>query len=163
MLDLFTAHRGRLVNYAYRIVGDMAHAEDVVQEAYLRLDAAAAEQSLGDPAAYLYRIVRNLSLDIRRRINRERDRMVDDGDDAIGQIEADSPSPETEAGDRADLRIIAETIAALPLRSRTALEMHRFGGCTFREIADHLGISVGRAHSLVIEALEHCRQRLYGK
>jgi DNA-directed RNA polymerase specialized sigma24 family protein len=52
-------------------------------------------------------------------------------------------------------------IAELPERTQIALEMHRFGGCKLREIADHLGISVTLAHSLVAEGIEHCRRRLH--
>ena len=52
-------------------------------------------------------------------------------------------------------------MAELPERTRIALELHRFGECTFKEIAAHLGISVGLAHALVIQGLEHCRARLY--
>lgn len=36
ILALYLAHRGELVSYANKLIGDMAHAEDVVQEAYLR-------------------------------------------------------------------------------------------------------------------------------
>lgn len=167
-LDLFLAHRGALLNYASRIVGDHAQAEDVVQEAFLRFDAAPAEQEadgqgVSEPLAYLYRIVRNLSLDFRRRLSRERDRQAPDPEESMGQLGADSPSPETVVGARGELRLVMQAMAELPERTRTALEMHRFGGCSLREIAARLGISVGLAHSLVTDGLEHCRARLYPK
>jgi RNA polymerase sigma-70 factor (ECF subfamily) len=41
-----------------------------------------------------------------------------------------------------------------------ALEMHRFGGCRLKEIADRLGVSVTTAHTLVAEGIAHCRRRL---
>ncbi len=56
---------------------------------------------------------------------------------------------------------MSEAMAELPERTRIAIELHRFGECTFKEIAAHLGISVGLAHALVIQGLEHCRARLY--
>ena len=43
-LDTFLAHRGALVSYATRIVGERADAEDVVQDAYLRFEAAEPER-----------------------------------------------------------------------------------------------------------------------
>jgi len=52
-------------------------------------------------------------------------------------------------------------MAELPERTQIALEMHRLGGCKLREIADRLGISVGLAHGLVAEGIEHCRRRLH--
>ena len=45
-LDLFMTHRGALVDYAAGIVGNHAHAEDLVQEAWLRFDKAARRRSL---------------------------------------------------------------------------------------------------------------------
>jgi DNA-directed RNA polymerase specialized sigma24 family protein len=59
-------------------------------------------------------------------------------------------------------RLLKDALADLPERSRIALEMYRFGGCRFSDIAGHLGVSVGTAHKLVVEALRHCRQRVYG-
>ena len=76
ILALYVAHRDQLVDYASKILDDRAHAEDVVQEAYLRLDAAAATRLLGEPLRYLYRIVRNLALDTRRGLQRDRKRLV---------------------------------------------------------------------------------------
>ena len=162
-LALYMAHRGDLVNYASKIVGDRAHAEDVVQEAYLRFDAAVDERRPGEPLAYLYRIVRNLSLDVRRHVARDRARQMPDGEATAREVGADDPSPEAEAGAREQLQAMMAAMAELPERTRIALEMHRFGGCTFKTIAEHLGISVGLAHALVIDGLEHCRERLFRK
>lgn len=161
ILSLYSAHRSDLVNYASSILGDRAHAEDVVQEAYLRFDQAAEMQALGEPLAYLYRIVRNLSFDVRRRLTRERTRETHDPEDAAGRVEAHLPSPEASAVSRQELRIIAAAMEELPERMRVALQMHRFDGRPLKEIAAHLGISVGLAHLLVVQGLEHCHQRLY--
>ena len=163
ILALYVAHRGELVNYASKILDDRAHAEDVVQEAYLRFDAAADKRLLGEPLRYLYRIVRNLALDTRRRINRDRRRLVTDTGEAVAQVREDRPSPEAAVAARDELRVMGEAMAELPERTRIALELHRFGDCTFKEIAAHLGISVGLAHALVIQGLEHCRERLCRK
>ena len=159
ILALYVAHRDQLVDYASKILDDRGHAEDVVQEAYLRLDAAASTRLLGEPLRYLYRIVRNGALDTRRGLQRDRRRLVTD--DAVADIREDRPSPEATAVARDELRVMSEALAELPERTRIALELHRFGECTFKEIAAHLGISVGLAHALVIQGLEHCRARLY--
>lgn len=160
ILEVYIAHRGGLVNYANRVLKDREHAEDVVQEAYLRFDAAAGERILNEPLSYLYSIVRNLALDLQRKRVRERSRNHADGDGMIALVEEQTPSPEATTAARQELRVITEALAELPERTRIALEMHRFGSCTFKEIAKHLGVSVGTAHALVIQGLEHCRQRL---
>lgn len=154
------AHRRELVNYASGIVGDRARAEDVVQEAYLRFADVAGRRLLDEPLGYLYRIVRNLALDGRRRQAHE-DRFLSPADSVdLSQAAEARPSPETEAVDRAELQLVMDALAELPERTRRALEMHRFGGLRLREIADRLGISVTLAHALVADAVEHCRARL---
>lgn len=152
-LELYLAHRSSLVNYASRILGDRAHAEDVVQEAYLRFDSAEESSAPREPLAYLYRIVHNLSLDVRRRVTRDRDRTVPAAAAQLRDIREERPSPEAEAGSRQELRVLEAALAELPERTRTALEMHRFHGHSLREIAAHLGISVGLAHGLVADGI----------
>lgn len=159
--DIYLAHRGELLDYASKIVGDRSRAEDVVQEAFLRFDAAAAERGFTEPLAYLFRIVRNLSIDLRRSLGRDRGRLTAITGDAADTLREDRPSPEAEAAGRQELRLLEAAMWELPERTRIALEMHRFGGRTVRDIAAHLGISVGTAHTLVARGLEHCRDRLY--
>ena len=53
-----------------------------------------------------------------------------------------------------------DAMAELPERTRIAMEMHRFGGCTLKEIAEHFGISVSMAQVLVTEGVRHCQRRL---
>lgn len=160
ILSVYVAHREQLVKYASRILNDRDHAEDVVQEAYLRIEAAAGTRLLGEPIKYLYRIVRNLALDTYRSQQRERKRLQPAAGETLNAIAEDRPSPEAATVARNELSRMNEALVELPERTRIALEMHRFGGCTLREIAAHLGISVGLAHSLVIQGLEHCRARL---
>ena len=161
VLGVFMAHRGELVSYAAGIVGDRASGEDVVQEAYLRFAEASGSRPVAEPIGYLYRIVRNLALDGRRRLTRESLHVAFDAEKQIERMPADRPSPEAEAAGKDEMRLVLEALAELPERTRTALEMHRFQGAKLQDIASHLGISVGTAHALVVDALEHCRGKLH--
>ncbi len=158
---LFAVHRGELVRYASRILGDASQAEDVVQEAYLRFRAAAETQHVDEPLAYLYRVVRNLSLDFGRRLTRER-QSGETWRQQRGEAGDEQPSAERHAAGREELELLARAVDELPERMRNALHLHRVEGCTFQQVADRLGVSVGLAHSLVTQALEHCRVRLHG-
>jgi RNA polymerase sigma-70 factor (ECF subfamily) len=60
--DVFEAHRSRLVRLAYRMLGSMSDAEDIVQEAWLRWQRA-DRTDVREPAAYLNRTVTRLCLD----------------------------------------------------------------------------------------------------
>lgn len=157
-LEIYLAHRRELIDYATVIVGDRASGEEVVQEAYLRLKSAAAQQILREPIGYLRRIVRNLALDWRRRLSIERRHF--DAEAAVEEVAEERPTLEDGVAGRDDLRIVLQALDELPARTRTALEMHRFEGAKLKDIAARLGISVGLAHSLVFQGLEHCRKRL---
>lgn len=157
-LSLYLQHRAALVDYATPIVGCRNRAEDVVQEAWLRYSGLGPEVTLRQPAAYLYRIVRNLALDLTRRLQYE----PRPGEDlaALDALGSDAHCPARSAAGQDALRQLAAALDELPLRTRTAFEMHRLGGYTLQQIAIHLGISVGLAHRLVQEALQHCLVRL---
>ncbi len=157
---LFSEHRRSLVEYATSIVGSRAHAEDVVQEAWLRFDEVARQRLLAEPLAYLYRIVRNLALDGRRSGVRQTRLLAGQPDELASLSNGACPTPELIALYKDELRVLQEALLELPARTRIAFEMHRMGGCKLREIAEHLGISVPLAQRLVADGLDHCRTRL---
>jgi len=160
-LILFMAQRSALVNYASSIIGNRVQAEDLVQEAWLRFDEASKGRFLDDATGYLYRIVRNLALDSKRRDAQE-SRVTRAADyDVIANISADeAPDPETVALYKDDYARLMQALGELPERTRIACEMHRFGGAKLREIAEYLDISVPLAHKLVADGIDHCRERL---
>lgn len=61
-LDIFSANRPRLVRLAYRMLGSMGDAEDILQDCWIRWQRADTED-VREPAAFLTRIVTRLSLD----------------------------------------------------------------------------------------------------
>lgn len=158
ILAIYVAHRGELVNYANGIVGDRFSAEDVVQEAWVRLGAAADGKAIADPLSYLYRIVRNLAVDGRRRRTREDRTIAPDADQAMAPDAR--PSPEIEAADRDELRRVAEAWAELPERTRLAMELRQLAGWKLKDIAAHLGVSITVAHEIVADGIARLRLRV---
>ena len=161
-LSVFLEHRSALVDYATPILGCRSQAEDVVQEAYLRVcsvhQPSGNEPSILHPVAYLFRTVRNLALNSIRRQNAEKTVAI--GGDVMDSMVSSAPSPEHQALYRDELETIARALDDLPDRTRRAFELHRLGGYTFHQVAETLGISVGLAHKLVRDALTHCADRL---
>ena len=160
-LGLFMAHRPALVNYANTIVSSRMEAEELVQEAWLRFDRAFGEQLLEDAAGYLYRIVRNLALDDRRR--KAREGRLFTGEDFAEATEHSidpAPGPETVALFEQEYARMLAALQELPERTRIAFEMHHFGDARLREIAAVLNISLPLAHRLVARAVQHCKRRL---
>lgn len=156
----YLAHRDGLIRYVQTITGDRDQAEDLVQEAYLRLGQAVTKRLLEDPGRYLFRIVRNLALDGRRRGRRDGRLYADDPETLIEATRDEQPSPEAQALARDDYVRLLAALEELPERTRIAVEMHRFGGAKLREIAAELGVSISVAHQLVADGVAHCRQRL---
>lgn len=159
-LENFEEQRRSLIRYASRITGDRQHAEDVVQEAYLRLGEMARKQDLVRPGGYLARIVRNLAIDRLWRARRDDAVFAADGEALLDSLAADQPTPEQVALARDELGRLEIALSELPDRVRIAVEMHRFGGAKLREIAAELGVSVTLAHELVATGVAHCRSRL---
>ena len=159
-LELYVAHRRALLSYATRIIRDPGRAEDVVQEAFLRLRTAAATNLLDEPVAYLYRIVRNLSLDLQRHLTFEARHEVTGADEVAARVAEPLPSPEAASAAREEFRNLLKALDELPPRTRIALEMHRLGGFKLREISQHLGVSISTAQALVAEGIEYCQSRI---
>ena len=142
------------------MTGDRASAEDVVQEAWIRLSQNAAATDIVEPVGYIRRIVRNLALDeYRQRQRRETVLACEVGDDP------DMPAAYADGADRAlmarqELGLVAAELARMPPRMRRAVELHRLSGAPLREIAAELSVSVTTAHTLVVEGVERCRKCL---
>lgn len=159
-LHLFLRHRADLIDYATPIVGDRMLAEDVVQDAWLRFSEAgrwdAGARFILRPVGYLYRIVRNLAVDVARRQGRERW----SGDAGLAEHRDPSPSVDLAIEARDKLATFERALSDLPERERRAFEMHRIDGETYARIGAELGVSQTRAYELVRAALAHCMTRL---
>lgn len=130
-----------------------------MQDAWLHLDRKGVDAGIREPIGYLYRIVRNLSIDARRRLTRERARADENIEEAIRTVADESPDAEKTLIARDDVRLVLNTLEELPERQRIAIEMYRFGGFKLREIAVHLDISIGLVHLLIAQGIEACDRR----
>jgi RNA polymerase sigma-70 factor (ECF subfamily) len=150
---LYAAHRKALVDYAASLTGSRVQAEDLVQDAFLRIDPmarAAPAPGFLNPLAYLYRVIRNLAWDQSRRRTVEQRWQQDP---VPWMAPADQQTPEQDSIHQQQVQVVAAVIAALPENARIAVEMQRFGGYTLQEVAARLGVSVPTAHRLVHGAL----------
>jgi RNA polymerase sigma-70 factor (ECF subfamily) len=94
-LEAFESHRALLVAHAYRMLGDMGRAEDMVQEAWLRWSGRQTDEYVDSPRAYLVTLVTRLCLNEldsarSRREESRADRLpepVDLEDGGIGRVE----------------------------------------------------------------------------
>ncbi|EKV28967.1 Sigma-24 (FecI) [Caenispirillum salinarum AK4] len=156
MLQVYLSHRDALLGYAAQITGSRAEAEDVVQDAYVRLmgstATAGSPHHLRNPAGYLYKIVRNLCLDTKRRSRAQ-----------VHDLPMSDPTWNASADEallRDEVRCIEKALTRLPERTRTAFELHRLHGYTLQETAAELNVSAARVHQMIQTAMLHCAAEL---
>lgn len=145
-----------LRNYARLKVGDDAVAEELVQEACLRL-AATGDDVPFNPRAFLYRVLSNLVVDHHRRNARLGRHFVNaDNIDAAD----DRPSVERQVIARQRLAILAQAVKELPPRCRECFILRRVEGLSHAEIATRMNITRSAVEKHLSVATVHCTRRL---
>jgi RNA polymerase sigma-70 factor (ECF subfamily) len=149
--DGFELHREFLVRLAYRMLGSLADAEDVVQDAFLRwrdIDPA----TVTHPRGYLARVVSRLCVDRMRSMDARRKAYVGTWlpDPVVTQ-------PDEPLADDLSLALLM-TLERLSALERAAFLMHDVFDMDYSEIADMLERSEAACRQLTVRAREHVRQ-----
>lgn len=162
--ELLRRYRTPLVKYFCRLVRDQALAEDLAQEAFLRVYKARHRYR---PDArfttWLYRIATNLALnairDVKGRPRQDANNSGEDGENTFEFVDpratAEQELIETDRG-----RLIREAIEALPENQRAAVILHKYQDVDYRQIAKVLKVSESAVKSLLFRAYETLRMRL---
>jgi RNA polymerase sigma-70 factor (ECF subfamily) len=142
---------------AVRLVGDRHEAEDVAQEAYLRVHRS-LRTFRGDSSfrTWLYRIVANTAMTHLRKRGRFGD--VANEPETVLRL-ADAGSSE----DEVDLDHVRVGLTALPDAQRVILLMKDAYGFSCREIADEMGVSEGAVKVRLHRARRRLKESLYGQ
>lgn len=147
-LALVATTRPKLVRIAYRMLGSVAEAEDVVQDALLRYQAVNAD--VDRPEAFLSRIVTRLCLDALKSARRQRETYVGPW----------LPEPifddEETVSDDVTLTLMVALERLSPLE-RAAFLLHDVFGVALDEVADTLGREPAACRKLATRAREHVR------
>jgi RNA polymerase sigma-70 factor (TIGR02957 family) len=153
--EVFEAQRSRLVSVAYRMLGSLAEAEDVVQEAWLRWDRAERSE-VADVRAFLVRVVTRLSIDRLRRLKARRESYVGPwlpepllvGEDVAHDVElAESVS--------VALLVVLETLSPL---ERAVFVLREVFGYSHAEIGDIIGRNEATVRQLARRARDHVQE-----
>ncbi|MHB8972700.1 MAG: RNA polymerase sigma factor [Pirellulaceae bacterium] len=154
LAQLVTRYQGAAWNAAYRFLGNTADAEDVAQEAFLRILAAANRyRPTASFRTYLYRVVTHLCFDLaRRRRLRRRDQLSDVPDPGI--------SPEEASVVRERANFVRLALDSLPEAQKMAVILRYYEDLSYREIAGALKTSVKGVERLLARARDHLEHRL---
>lgn len=162
---LFERHNRLAWSVIYRQLGNVPAAEDLVQEAFLRVYRAAPQY---EPSAkfstWLYTVVTNLCLNYKRDRARDRLRLVgseeEEGGNALEQLAAVEPDDHGDDETQKRTQAVREAIQSLPENQRMALILSRYEEKSYEEVAEILGVTVAAVKSLTSRARTTLKEKL---
>jgi RNA polymerase sigma-70 factor (ECF subfamily) len=154
--QLYLRYRDRTVALAYRILGQWNRAEDISQEAFLRVYMAAGKyKPEAEFTTWLYKIVVNLCIDEKRRIQRS---------DSLAQTyehqRADTKNSLNDNERDELIRIVHKAVRKLNRRQQAVVTLHKLEGLSHAEISDRTGWSQSSIESLLVRAYRKLRKEL---
>jgi len=148
---------GLLKRQLARRLGSPDVADDILQEAYLRLQRMGDVQFVLHPRTYLFRIALNIAADRRRAESR---RLARSEIELLLRLENDELDPERIAEGRSSVRSLVRALEELTPRRRAIFIAARLEGVPYPQIAARFGISTRYLERELKRALDHCRARL---
>lgn len=148
----------KVFGHAFRVLGDRAEAEDVAQEALIRLWKQATDWRQGEAkvTTWLYRVVANLCTD---RLRKGRGVALD----AIPEPEDDAESPAEAMQQKSRQAALQEALMELPDRQRQAVLLRHIEGMSNPEIAQIMDIGVEAVESLTARGKRALAKILAGR
>jgi RNA polymerase sigma-70 factor (TIGR02957 family) len=154
--ELFAELRPRVFAIAYRMLGSVTEAEDVVQEALLRLHRAlAAGESIRSPRAYVATVATRLAIDELRSARARRESYIGEWlPEPLITPATDDPAAVAEAGDSLSLAFLL-LLESLSPEQRAALLLHDVFDYGYDEIGRIVGKTEDNARQLAARARRH--------
>ena len=156
--SLALRHTSRVLALSYRMLRDQTEAEDVAQDALMRLWKIAPDWRQGEAkvSTWLYRVASNLCTD---RLRKKRGTALDD----IPEPTDDRPSAEDEMVQHARFTTLHDALGALPERQRMAVSLRHLEELSNPEIAEIMEISVEAVESLTSRGKRALKALLAGE
>jgi RNA polymerase sigma factor (sigma-70 family) len=152
--ELFTALESPLLSYALRLAGDAAVAEDLVQEAFMRLHAQFDE--VREPRRWLYRTVHNLALNHRRQAGKivSLNLPSHDGAPPASDTADPQPLPDEQIARWEGIGLVRLSLETLDDRSRELVRLKFNEELSYKEISTRTGLNIGHVGYLLHHALK---------
>lgn len=167
---LYDRYNRPVYSFAYRMLGDREHAEELLQEVFLRAwrRCSRFSDARGSLISWLLSITHNMAIDeLRKQQRRPRKAESAEPDALLGTLQDTAMPVETQAILADRQQMVRAALAKLPENQRLVLEMGYFNGLTQREIAEKLNVPLGTIKtrmrlglrklqdSVEIQALDH--------
>jgi RNA polymerase sigma-70 factor (ECF subfamily) len=161
---LLNKHRAAVVYFLYRMVRSQAVAEELAQEAFLRVyRSRASYEPTAKFTTWLFRIATHLALNSLRDGKNERGQeSLDERDSGMPARQAADGRPSVEQWmvRETGFEEVRRAVAALPAKQRAAVLMHKYEEMEYSQIAKVLECSESAVKSLLFRAYESLRARL---
>ena len=157
---LFTALEAPLLAYALRLTGDREVAEDVVQEAFMKLQAQF--KTVSAPRRWLFRTVHNMALNPRRRAARLVPLHPSGEEDspAAHQPADPDPLPDEQIIRLEGIGLVRICLETLDARSRELIRLKFHDDLSYQAISQKTGLTVGNVGYLLHHALKNIATEL---
>lgn len=160
---LLEVHYDELRRFALRKTRSASLADDVMQDAWLKLfDLVRSPdfdgRAVRNPLSYLRRIIANLVVDRQRQASAQARRITPG--DLPQDARSEAPSAFQVVAGRQEIAIVQAAIAELPDKCREVILLYRGQDLTMQQVGDRLGISPRTVENHLAKAMSHCRRRL---
>ena len=151
--ELFMALESPLLSYAMRLAGQVEWAEDIVQEAFMRLHANFDE--VREPKKWLYRTVHNLALNYRRDSGKIVPLELKQGE-AVENVDTTDPQPlpDEQIARWEGIGLVRLSLETLDDRSRELVRLKFTENLSYKEISERTGLKMGHVGYLLHHALK---------
>jgi len=152
--ELFTALETPLLHYALRLAGERGLAEDLVQEAFMKLHAQFEE--VREPRRWLYRTVHNLALNHRRDTAKVVALHPSDSSDPSDQSDTADPQPlpDEQIARWESIGLVRLSLETLDERSRELIRLKFNDELSYQQISERTGLKTGHIGYLLHHALK---------
>ena len=154
--ELYRYHSKRLVGYVYNFLRSENEAEEIVQEAFLKLHSVKKPEKIISHKAFLYRIAHNLAMNTLRR------RRIVKFDTGVNmeeiEVESNEPLADQQLSSKQEFKIFCDAAAKLPPKCRQAFILRVIHKKSFKEVSQELNIAISTAEKHVLHGMRECQQ-----
>ncbi|MEQ8763552.1 MAG: sigma-70 family RNA polymerase sigma factor [Planctomycetota bacterium] len=163
--ELVDVYQHNVVSMVSRLVKDRVLAEDLAQEVFLKIFRARERyRPLSKFSTWLYRITYNCALNAIQARDRSTvlsiDALGEDGEAPARLPAARQPGPAEEVASEELHRAVESILDRLPINQRMAVELHKYHGMAYRDIAEAIGCTELAVKSLLARARQSIKQKL---
>jgi RNA polymerase sigma-70 factor (ECF subfamily) len=166
--DLVRKYEKQVYNFAYRLTGNYDDANDVAQDAFLRVfNAIGTFRGDSSFSTWLFRITTNVFLDERKKAKSHPQTSLDEylelGESSVArQIEDPSPTPEAVLEESERAQILQKAVGDLPEYQRAMVTLYHTQQKSYEEIAEIMDLPIGTVKSRLNRARLALKEKLSG-